>query len=86
MLDTGEEVRLQRNALAVVSVPKGDETVRRPSFVHPCTRPLGMRAQGSSSRACVRLQYTLFVGCQDKRSAVGRPDSREVAQTAGLHG
>ncbi len=28
VLDTGEEVRLQRNALAVVSVPKGDETVR----------------------------------------------------------
>jgi len=65
-------VRLQRNALAVVSVPKGDETVRRPSFVHPCTRPLEMLAQRTSSRACVRLQYTLFVGMPGQKVSCGQ--------------
>lgn len=43
VLESGEEVRLQRNALTVLSVPRGDETVRkrmqtRPSGHNmPCT-------------------------------------------------
>lgn len=51
VLESGEEVRLQRNALTVLSVPRGDETVSTP----PQTRPSCIYALQRTLVRCLHL-------------------------------